>query len=405
MAKLKFKAIKANGEKFGGIRESADKFSLYAELRTEGSTLISATEAKDDKAWYKNIGSIFNKVPEHQKIIFAKNVGAMIEAGLPLAKSLSILEKQINNKYFKGVIVSLEAEIRKGKTLSEAASIYPNIFSNLFVSMVKAGEESGTLSESLKITGNEMDEAYKLKRKIKGAMIYPGIIISVMIIIGVLMLIYVVPGITATFKDLHVELPFFTKVLIVSSDFLKNNIFMTIFYLFILYIIGKVFFSSKVGKKTWDFIILKLPVISGIVKEVNSARITRTISSLLSSGVPFSEAVLITSEVIQNSYYKNLLNEVRVKIEKGETMSGVFLNYTNLCPVFVGEMMSVGEETGRLPSMLLEVANFYENSVDQKTKDISTIVEPVLMVIIGVVVGFFALAMIKPIYSIMDSIN
>lgn len=168
---------------------------------------------------------------------------------------------------------------------------------------------------------------------------------------------------------------------------------------------GNIFFVSKAGKRTWDFIILRIPVISGIVKEVNSARITRTISSLLSSGVPFSEAVLITSEIIQNSYYKNLLNDVRVKIEKGETMSGVFLNNTNLCPVFVGEMMSVGEETGKLPSMLLEVANFYENSVDQKTKDISTIVEPVLMVIIGVAVGFFALAMIKPIYSIMDSIN
>jgi len=405
MAKLKFRAIKANGEKYSGIRDSRDKFSLYAELKTEGSTLISATEVSETKRWQKMFASIFNKVPEHQKIIFAKNLGAMIEAGLPLAKSLSILEKQIKNKYFKSIINSLETEIRKGRTLSEASAMYPHVFPSLFVAMVKAGEESGTLSDSLKITGSEMDESYKLKRKIKGAMIYPGIIISVMIIIGVLMLIYVVPGITATFKDLHVELPFLTQALITTSDFLKNHILSTIFYAIILYVILNFYLLSKTGKKSLDFVLLKIPVISAIVKEVNSARITRTISSLLSSGVPFSEAILITSEVIQNGYFKNLLNEARIKIEKGETMSSVFLNNTDLCPVFVGEMMNVGEETGKLPSMLMEVANFYENSVDQKTKDISTIVEPVLMVIIGVAVGFFALAMIKPIYSIMDSIN
>ncbi len=402
--KLKFRAIKRNGKKYNGVRESNDKFSLYAELKAEGDTLISASPVSDTKYWSKGALSLFNSVPEHQKIIFSKNLGAMIEAGLPLARGLSVLQKQIGNKYFKSVISSLETEIRKGKTLSEASSNYPHIFPNLFVAMVKSGEESGTLSESLKIIGSEMDEAYKLKRKIKGAMIYPAIIISVMIVVGILMLIYVVPGITATFKDLHVELPAITKILIVSSDFLKNNVFLFMLYVIIFYIILYFFFLSKMGKRFLDFILLKIPVISGIVREINAARITRTISSLLSSGVPFSEAILITSEVIQNSYFKDLLNEARIKVEKGETISSVFLNNTKLCPVFVGEMMNVGEETGKLSSMLMEVATFYENSVDQKTKDISTIIEPVLMVIIGTAVGFFALAMIKPIYSIMDSI-
>ena len=404
MAKLKFKAIRSNGEKYKGIRESADKFSLYAELKMEGDTLISAIEIDDKKSWSEDIFSLFNKVPEHQKIIFAKNLGAMIEAGLPLVKSLSVLEKQIKNKYFKKIIIALESEIRKGKTLSEASKSYPHIFSNLFISMVKAGEESGTLSGSLKIIGNEMDETYKLKKKIRGAMIYPAIILSLMIIIGVLMLIYVVPGIVATYKDLHVELPLITQILISSSAFLQNNILSSIFYIIVLYIIFYLFSLSKKGKRFFDFILLKTPVISGLVRETNAARIARTISSLLSSGVPFSETILITSEVIQNSYFKDLLNEARVKIEKGETISSVFLNNAKLCPVFVGEMMSVGEETGKLPSMLMEVANFYENSVDQKTKDMSTIVEPFLMIIIGVAVGFFALAMIKPIYSVMDTI-
>jgi type IV pilus assembly protein PilC len=404
MKKFKFRAIKKSGEIYKGIKESNDKFSLYYEMKVDGDTLISANEVTEKRNYLENLNSLFNRVPEHQKIIFAKNLGTMIEAGLSLAKSLSVLQKQIGNKYFKEVISSLETDIRKGKTLSESSALYPNICHRLFVSMVKAGEESGTLSDSLKTVGGQMDAAYKLKKKIRGAMIYPGIIISVMIIIGVLMLIYVVPGITATFKDLHVELPFFTRVLIAVSDFLKNNILLTFFYIIVLSAGGYFISLSEKGKKTFNFLILRMPVIGELVRETNSARISRTLSSLLSSGVPFSEAIFITSDIVQNHYFKEILDEARVKVEKGETISSVFLNHTDLCPVFVGEMMNVGEETGRLPGMLMEVAEFYENSVDQKTKDMSTIIEPVLMVIIGVAVGFFALAMIKPIYSIMDSI-
>ncbi|MFA5934900.1 MAG: type II secretion system F family protein [Candidatus Paceibacterota bacterium] len=404
MPRFKFKAIKKDGEKYSGIKESADKFSLYAELKFDGDTLVSAVEMSHKDYWFTKIPLPFGSVPEHQKIIFSKNLGTMIEAGLPLAKSLSVLEKQIKNKRFKNIISSLEDEIRKGKTLSEATKIYSDVFPNLFTSMVKAGEESGKLSDSLKIVGSQMDSMYKLKKKIKGAMMYPSVIFSVMLIIGALMLIYVVPGITATFRDLNVELPILTRVLIGISDFLKNNIFSSL-VLVIVVIISFYFVSlSKIGKRAIDFIVLKLPVVGGLVRETNSARITRTISSLLSSGVPFAEAILITGEVIQNTYFKELLIEARINVEKGEPISSVFLEKTKLCPVFVGEMMSVGEETGRLPGMLLEVADFYENSVDQKTKDMSTIIEPFLMIVIGLSVGFFALAIMQPLYSVMDNI-
>jgi type IV pilus assembly protein PilC len=404
MPRFKFKAIKKSGEKYVSVRESEDKFSLYAELKFEGDTLVSASEISHKDYWFTKIAVPFVGIPEHQKIIFAKNLGTMIEAGLPLVKSLSILEKQIKNKRFKTIIASLEDEIRKGKTLSESSRMYSDVFPNLFTSMVKAGEESGKLSDSLKIVGSQMDGMYKLKKKIKGAMIYPAVIISVMLIIGILMLVLVVPSITATFKDLNVELPLLTRILIGMSDFLKNNILISLLSIIVV-VLGFYFFSlSKIGKRFFDFIILKLPVIGNLVRETNSARITRTISSLLSSGVPFAEAILITGEVIQNTYFKDILTEARMKVEKGEPISSVFLQQTKYCPVFVGEMMSVGEETGRLPAMLMEVADFYENSVDQKTKDMSTIIEPILMVIIGLAVGFFALAMVKPIYSIMDTI-
>jgi len=399
---FKFKAVKNDGIKYEGTKESNDKFSLYEELKAEGSTLLVASEIKKTKF---NIDIPFiNSVPEHQKIIFARNLGSMISAGLSLAKGLDILGKQITDKRFKKIIESLEESIRKGQTLSLACSEYPDVFPKLFTSMVKAGEESGNLAESLKIVANQLEGSYKLKKKVQGAMVYPSIILSVMIIIGVLMLVLVVPSITATFKDLKIELPFMTQVLISASDFLKNNIITTLLVLISIIVVCYLFFRSKAGKRILDYIILKLPVIGEITKETNSARITRTISSLLSSGVPYAEAISITRDVVQNGYFKDVLTTAIVTVEKGGMISSVFMDNTNLCPIFVAEMSVVGEETGRLPSMFMEVATFYEESVDQKTKNISTIVEPVLMVIIGLAVAIFALAIIKPIYSLTDSI-
>lgn len=405
MEKFKFKAIGKDDAVYEGVRESNNKFSLYNELKSEGETLVSAIIVNEKRHWFDSVTALFGGVPEHQKIIFTKNLGYMIDAGLPVARCLSVLEKQTADKNFQGVIVLLEADIRKGQTLSDAAAMYPHIFSNLFVSMVKAGEESGKLSESLAIVGEEMNGMYELKKKIRGAMIYPSIIISLMAVIGVLMLIYVVPSITATFDSLNETLPVYTQILIDTSNFLKNNIILS--FVSILAVVFGIYFFwlSKFGKRFFDYVFLKLPVVGELVKETNSARITRTLSSLLSSGVAFDKAILITSDVVSNSFFKKILSDASVKVEKGETISSIFLANSHLCPPFVGEMMSVGEGTGRLPSMLMEVASFYENSVDQKTKDMSTVIEPFLMIIIGVAVGFFALAIIKPIYSVMDNIS
>ena len=343
MEKFKFKAIGKDDAVYEGVRESNNKFSLYNELKSEGETLVSAIIVNEKRHWFDSVTALFGGVPEHQKIIFTKNLGYMIDAGLPVARCLSVLEKQTADKNFQGVIVLLEADIRKGQTLSDAAAMYPHIFSNLFVSMVKAGEESGKLSESLAIVGEEMNGMYELKKKIRGAMIYPSIIISLMAVIGVLMLIYVVPSITATFDSLNETLPVYTQILIDTSNFLKNNIILS--FVSILAVVFGIYFFwlSKFGKRFFDYVFLKLPVVGELVKETNSARITRTLSSLLSSGVAFDKAILITSDVVSNSFFKKILSDASVKVEKGETISSIFLANSHLCPPFVGEMMSVGE--------------------------------------------------------------
>jgi type IV pilus assembly protein PilC len=403
--KYKFNAIKKNGERYSGFRDSADKFSLYADLKIEGDTLISATAVdKKDNVFFQNITVYLESIGEQKKIFFAKNLGAMLESGLALARALTVMEKQIENKNFKALVSSMNDDIKKGETLSESSRKHPSVFSSLFVSMVKAGEESGNLAGSLKIVGEQMDSSYKLKKKIQGALIYPAVILILMIAIGVLMMVYVVPSLSATFSDLSVELPAMTKAIVFLSDFLKNNILVSLAVIIVVALSVYFFSLSKTGKKFFDFVSIKTPVISPIVKEVNSARTARTLSSLLSSGVPFAEAILITSEVVQNHYFREVLDHARLGVEKGEPMSKFFIDNSNLYPVFVGEMMAVGEETGNISGMLMETAEFYENSVDQKTKDMSTIIEPVLMIIIGIAVGIFAFSMITPIYSLMDKI-
>jgi len=250
----------------------------------------------------------------------------------------------------------------------------------------------------------QMDKTYRLQKKVKGAMIYPAVIISVMIIVGILMFIFVVPGITETFKELNTELPFSTQLIINISDFLTGHWFLTI--LILLGLIAGVYFGLKTvaGKLLRDGIVIKLPLVGDLIKEANAARVARTLSSLLMAGVPVAQSLDITKGIVNNHYYKQVVEEAAKIVEKGENISGVFMKNPNLYPTFVGEMMAVGEETGNMAAMLLEVAMFYENDVEERTKDLSTIIEPVLMVIIGAAVGFFALSMVTPIYSVMDNV-
>ena len=399
--KFKFKAKRSNGEIIDGIREESDRFKLSHQLVAEGLFPISIIPVQNGRKYdFEFFNEIFIRVKLAEKIIFAKNLGSMLNAGLPLSRALQILERETENIKLKKIIKSILEDVEAGKSLSQSMSRFPGVFSSLFIAMVEAGEESGSLPDSLKIVSDQLDKVYAIRRKITSAMVYPSVILVAMLIIGALMLIYVVPNLTGTFKEFGAELPLSTRIIIEGSDFLIAHVFAVIFIVISLIAILYAFFSSLRGQKILDYVLLRMPLISGIVRQSNSATTARTISSLVSSGVPIVKSLEITSDVLQNYYYKEAMSKAVVAIQKGDSLSNLFKKETKLYPSLMGEMSEVGEETGNLPKMLMNVAVFYEAEVDAVTKDMSTIVEPFLMLVIGLAVGFFAVAMIQPIYSL-----
>ncbi len=404
--KFQYKIQTKEGQIQEGVIEAPDRFAVTKQFREQGIIPLMVAEKKGAlEINIPFINALFGKIKLSEKIIFTRNLAGMITAGLPLSRALQVLHKQTKNKKFQNIIDELMKNIDKGGTLSDGMAKYPKVFSTLFVSMVRAGEESGKLAPSLAEIGSNLEKSYNLTRKVKGAMTYPAVIVSAMFLIGILMMIYVVPTLTGTFKELNIALPSSTRLVIWISDTLSSSPLLVFLGLFVFVILIRAFVRAERTQPFIDIVVLKIPVIGNIIREMNSARTTRTLSSLLASGVDVTRALQITKDVVQNVHYKRLIQKAVDSVQKGVPISSVFKERVDLYPVMVGEMMEVGEETGKFGDMLLEIASFYEAEVEAKTKDLSTIIEPVLMILIGGAVGFFAVSMITPMYSLMDSIG
>lgn len=393
-------------KKEDGIEEkrtisAPSRFAVYSDIEKEGGMVVSIEESGGSltlPTWL-NI-NITSGVKIEDRITLTKNLAAMLAAGLTLSRALSVIERQSANKNLKRIIAELEEEVKKGTAFHEALGKHPNVFPKLFVAMTKAGEESGTMADALKVVGKQMERAHSLTKKIRSAMIYPSIILFAIVVIGVLMMIYVVPTLSATFTELGVELPAATKAIIATSDWMAGHVIL-VFVLLTLSILALLMFTrSRVGGNFVLMVSLRIPVIGTLVRETMSARVARALSSLLSSGVEMLSAISIAEEVVGDNPFGKVVREAGVRVKQGDPLSAPFMEKTKLYPVLVGEMIAVGEETGRVADMLGQVAEYYENDVEEGTKDLSTIIEPVLMLVIGGAVGVFAVSMISPIYSL-----
>lgn len=396
----KFTATRSNGEKYEGQMEADNKLMLAKTLRTQGDILITVKPKSGDI----NL-TFLTRIKTTDLIQFCRNMAGLMHAGVSLARGVEILQRQTTNIKMKNVLASIAETIKSGGSLSDALTKHPKVFDSLFISMMRAGEESGNLVGTLKEVEVHLERTYNLKRKVKGAMMYPMVIVISMGIIGILMMKYVVPNLLRVFVEFNVDLPFTTRIVLWLANTINNNFVLLI--VGILAIIGGMYYISRFPnvKRVASIVLLRLPAIGGIAKQTLTARTARTLASLLKSGVSVTRSIEITRDVIGNVQYKAVMNEALKDIEKGSPLSKAFQNHTNLYPLMMGDMIEVGEESGKVGDMLLDVASFYEDEVDQKTKNLSTIVEPILMLLIGGGVGFFAIAMMTPMYKMMESVQ
>jgi len=403
MPKYSFLAKSLEGKTEKGILEAKDEFELAKFLKEKGLILIKAEKEREKgklKIFFPSFG-----IPLSEKMFFTRNLKVMISAGVSLPKAILSLSEQTKNKKFKSALKKISEKIVKGEKFSDALSTFPQIFNEFYQNMIKVAEETGKLEEVLEILAKQMERENELKSKIKGAMIYPAVIVFALIGVGILMLVMVVPKLAETFKELGVELPMSTKIVIFLGTFLEKNFLILFLSLIFLIFLFFQILKTKTGKRIFDKISLSLPIFSSLVKKTNSAFTARALSSLISAGVSLPRALEITANTLGNVFYKDALFACAEKVRKGGKLSESLKAYQKIYPLTLISMVEVGEETGETSEVLSKIAQFYENEVSDAAKNLASVIEPILMLIIGAVVGFFAISMVQPMYSMLGAIK
>ncbi len=398
--KYKYVAIDNNGERTKEVANFENETELSKYLHSKGLFLVSAEPVKSSK---KASISFLKKVSLSEKMFFIRHLKVMISAGLSLSKALDALEKQTKNNFLKEAVITIKDDVKSGKRFSEALLRHPAIFSEFFYNMIRASEESGTTEEVLGILSDHIEKEYSLKSKIKGALIYPAVIISAMLGVGVIMLVFVIPQLAQTFKEMELELPNSTQAIISIGGFLANNLILIPVAIIGIAFSTTLFLRTKTGKRVFSWISLKIPLIATFTRNTSSAHISRTLSSLLNSGTSITRSLEIVTNTLGNLYFQDAIAATSEKVKKGEKLSEALSQYDDILSPLIIQMVEVGEETGETSSLLLKVAEFLEEEVEATTKNLTSIIEPILMILIGVAIGFFAISMLQPMYSMLGA--
>lgn len=343
------------------------------------------------------------RVPMDEKILFIHNLQVMIKAGLSLVEALRVLGEQITNKKLRAAITVIKSVVEKGTEFSEALREHPSIFPEMYVSMIAAGETAGKLEESLEHVADQMKRGHELVSRIRGALIYPAVIVVAMVGIAIEMFVFVLPKIIGLFKDVHAQLPLSTRVLIAMVTFTQNyGVFLAIGTVLFIILAIWLYRKQKV-KRVLHGVYLHLPIAGTIIKKINMAKFSMTLSSLLASTIPIIEALKITATVHGNLLYREHLQRVAETLKRGDPLSETLAKNSKLFTPMVIQMIMVGEQSGQVEHMLQELSEYYSNEVDVTMRNFSTIIEPVIILALGLAVAGLAVAVIMPIYSLAQS--
>jgi type IV pilus assembly protein PilC len=359
---------------------------------------------KKPKDLFENVAFLQPPIKEKDIIIFSRQFSTMIDAGLPIIQCLDILYSQQENKTFKNMLKDIKESVEGGQTLAEALRKHPKQFDDLFVNMVAAGEAGGILDTILRRLSAYMEKAAKLKAQVKGAMTYPVITIIVAIAVVAIILVFVIPVFQEMFEGLGGELPVPTKIVVAMSDFAKDNVLYIIIGAVIFFFAFSRYKKTVKGRLTVDAISLKLPVIGPLLRKVAVAKFTRTMGTMLSSGVAILEALDIVAKTSGNKVIEGAIYSVRSGIAEGRTMADP-LSDSGVFPTMVCSMIAVGESTGALDDMLVKIADFYDDEVDQAVENLTAMIEPFMMVFLGTVIGGLVVAMYLPVFKMAGAIS
>jgi len=397
-----FKAKDKLGADIDGVLDAATVEAAANILMAKKLTVldIALQPRKDYLSFFSGLFS--KKVPVKELVIFFRQMAVMLEANMPLVRVLRILAKQTQNEYFKSIISGLADEVDGGSTLSSAMEFYEDIFSKFYVNIIRSGETSGRLSEVMNYLADQKEKDYDLESRVRGAMLYPAFIISVLVAVAFIVMAFVVPNITAVLMESGATLPLITRILIATSDILRN-------YWWLLLIVAIAFSSGLLyeiktpfGRAVFDEFKLKIPIFGQIYRNIYIVRICRSFATLVKGGVPIAVSLSIVKDVVDNAVYEQVLAEAGRSVEEGNQISESLLA-SRYIPTIMSQMVSVGEESGKLEEILERVAEFYSREIDNTVRNLSNLIEPVIMVFLGVAVGLFVAAVILPMWQLSSS--
>lgn len=401
--KYKYKARNQAGVMQEGVVEASALSAATGVLQRHNLVVVSI-DPIGDKGLVKDISRLWEGVSGKEFVIFSRQMAVMIEAKVPLIAALKGIIEQTDNPYFAGVLSEVLADIDEGKSLSDSLRKHPEVFSELYVNMVQSGEVSGNLQQSLEALADNIEKNYILTQKIKGVLYYPTFILTAFFVVAFLMVTFVIPKLTEMLKETNAKLPITTKILIALGDFMQHYWWAVLLMIFAA-VAGLIYYiRTEDGKKEFDVIKLKIPLVGKVLKYVYLARFAENLSTLVRSGIPIVSSLQITGRVVGNIVFENDIAETAEKVKTGGTMSESMVKKKEF-PSIMTQMIKVGEDTGKLDVTLDTMAKFYTREADQIVSNLSSIIEPVLIVILGVGVGTLVFSIIIPIYNIAQGIK
>lgn len=397
-----YTAIDDEGKILSGELEVTDKKFVISYLSGQGLVAISVKPKKNDK---KGIGAFnFFGISFQDKIMITKNLSTIVKSGLSLKEGIDTILRDTKKKAFRKILSEMKFNLEKGKPLSVTFKKYPKVFSSIFVALVEAGEYSGTLENSLEHLGDQLKKEYRLRQKIRSAMVYPAILLLASVGVIVVMMVFVMPRLIKSFSQNNIELPWTTQLLMNVSKFTVDNLLLIIIVSVTAIVSFLYFRKEKIVQQAISEAVIRVPIISGLYEKIIFARFTRTLGTLLMSGIAILEAIEISAEAIGYNRYQKVVKNLRPKISRGISL-GNALEQEKIFPYMIVNMVRVGEKTGNLDSILKELANFYEEEVDNNLKNLISVLEPLLLLVMGLIVAFIAFSVIMPMYQMVNSVG